>query len=152
MAGASRNQLELQSALATEIGAALKGRPCRLLGQDTKVWIDKTNVYFYPDATIACPPNFVDDANGVIDNPTVIFEVLSTGTATFDRSAKFADYRSLSSLRDYVLIDSERRVVEVFSLEDGEWLVRSYESGSMRIPSVNVDVDLDELYRHVVLK
>ena len=148
MAGASRNHVEIQASLATEFGVALKGKRCRVLGQDTKLMVGRA--FYYPDATISCPPNFVDDANGVIDNPTVVVEVLSPSTRALDRGPKFADYRTLPTLRDYVLIDSEARRVEVFSLE-GEWGIRTYVEGSAPIPSVGIVLDLDELYRNVAL-
>ena len=54
---------------------------------------------------IGCPPNFGDDANGVVDNPSVIIEVFSPSTRTLDRGLKFADYRTIPTLRDYVLIE-----------------------------------------------
>src|SRR5438128_2474967 len=80
MAGASRNHGELTSALSFALRTRLKGRTCRNLDQDVKVWIAAKDAYYYPDATISCPPRFVDDANGIIDNPTVVIEVLSPGT------------------------------------------------------------------------
>lgn len=149
MAGASRNHVVIQSNLATELGPLLKRGPCQLLGSDTKVWISPVLAYYYPDATVSCPPHFVDDAGGVIDNPTVVIEVLSPSTRTLDRGAKFADYRYLPSLKDYVLIDSEKRQVDVFSLEAGEWMGRSYTEGNVLLPSISVEIEMDELYRHV---
>ena len=151
MAGASRNHGEITSALAYELRTGLKGKICRNLDQDVKVFIAAKDVYYYPDATISCPPRFIDDANGVIDNPTVVVEVLSPSTRNLDRGAKFADYRTLSTLRDYVLVDSEARRVEVFSLEGEAWMVRTFETGTAWLASVEVALDLDELYRHVVL-
>lgn len=151
MAGASRNHGELTSALSFELRTALKGKVCRNLDQDTKVWIASKEIYYYPDATVSCPPNFIDATNGVIDNPTVVFEVPSPSTRTLDQGQKFADYRTLPTLRDYVLIDSEATKIEVFSLENGEWVVRTYVDGTAAIPSVSVGLDLSELYRHVVL-
>ena len=151
MAGAGRNHIELTAALGFEVRTALRGKSCRNLDQDVKVWVAARDRYYYPDATISCPPNFVDDANGVIDNPTVVVEVLSPSTRTLDRGPKFADYRTLPTLRDYVLIDSEARKVEVFSLIEGVWMVRAYAEGTAVLPSVGVELDLDELYRHVVL-
>lgn len=149
MAGAGRNHVEIQGALATEVGIALRRTTCRILPADTKLRVGKA--YYYPDAMIACPPNFIDDANGVIDNPTVVVEVLSPSTRSLDRGAKFADYRTLDTLRQYVLIDSERRRIEVFSLESDAWMVRTYDEGTATLPSVGVELDMDELYRHVVL-
>ena len=149
MAGVSRNHVEIQGALATEVGIALRRKTCRILPADTKLLVGRK--YYYPDAMIACPPNFIDDANGVIDNPTVVVEVLSPSTRTLDCGPKFADYRTLPSLRDYVLIDSEARNVEVFSLQNDEWMVRKLETGTAHLPSIGISLELDELYRHVVI-
>lgn len=151
MSGASRNHLELTRSFTIEAGNALRGKPCRNLDQDTKVWIERANAYYYPDATIACPPHFVDSANGVIDNPTVIVEVLSPSTWRMDRGQKFAHYRKLDSLREYALIDSDAARVEVFSLEGDQWVVRFYEGldATARFGSVGIELPLSELYRHV---
>ncbi len=148
MAGVSKNHGLLTRVVHGVLYQFFSEGPCLNLDQDIKLWISSKNSYYYPDAMIACPPNFIDDANGVIDNPTVVVEVLSPSTRNLDRGAKFADYRTLATLRDYVLIDSEVMRVEVFSLE-GEWMVRTYEDGVATIPSVSIDLKLMELYRHV---
>ena len=149
MSGASRNHVEITARLSFLLGTALEGGPCRPLDQDTKVWVEGARAYFYPDATVGCPPNFVDDANGVIDNPTVIFEVLSAGTAILDEGAKFAAYRQLASLQDYVTIDSRKLSIKVFSLANGEWVTREYQSDTEGIPIPSLDISLKpkELYR-----
>lgn len=151
MAGASRNHTRLTKNLHGMLYRALGEGPCENLDQDVKVWIAARSVYYYPDATISCPPNFVDDAAGVIDNPTVIVEVLSPGTRALDQGPKFADYRTLPSFRDYVMIDSETMRVEVLSLEGGVWNTRAITDGKALLPSVGVEIDLQELYRRVVL-
>lgn len=151
MAGASRNHTWLTRNVQGMMYRALGNGPCHNLDQDVKVWIALKEIYYYPDATISCPPNFIDDANGIIDNPTVVFEVLSPSTRILDQGQKFADYRTIPTLRDYVLVDSEAKKVEVFSLESGEWRVRTYFEGVAGIPSVGIALDLEELYQHVVL-
>lgn len=151
MAGASRNHAMITRNLHGMLYGLLGRGPCQNLDQNTKVWISGSNAFYYADATIACPPSFIDERSGVIDNPTVVFEVLSPTTWRIDRSTKFVAYKTLASLRDYVLIDSERKIVEVFSLEQEEWVVRAFESGTAILPSVGVSLDLDELYRHVAL-
>lgn len=152
MAGASRNHVRLTKNLGGMLYRALGDGPCENLDQDVKVWIETRRRYYYPDATISCPPNFIDDENGVIDNPTVVIEVLSPSTRNLDRGLKFADYRMLPTFRDYVLVDSESRTVEVHSLENGEWMTRTYAEGAASLPSIGVEVGLDELYRNVILK
>lgn len=152
MAGASRNHTRLTRNVHGILFRQLGTGPCENLDQDVKVWIEAHLAYFYPDASISCPPNYIDVANGVIDNPTVLFEVLSPSTASIDRGAKFAAYRTLPSLRDYVLIESEARQVEVFSLEGDQWMVRTYTEGTIVLPSISIEIEMEELYRHVTFE
>jgi Uma2 family endonuclease len=154
MSGASRNHVEITRALSGLLFRETTGKPCRNLDQDTKVWVDQSTSYYYPDATISCPPNFIDEKHGVIDNPTVVFEVLSPTTANLDRGPKFAAYRTLESLREFVVIESEAARVEVFSLEEGLWVVRFFSGleALATIPSVGITLPLTELYRHTVFE
>lgn len=150
MSGAARGHTRLTKNLHGMLYRVLGNGPCENSDQDVKVWIAARRRYYYPDASIACPLNFIDDDNGVIDSPTVVVEVLTPGTHNLDRGPKFADYRTLPSLRDYVLIDSEEKSVEVFSLED-EWKTRTYREGAALLPSVGVEIDIEELYHRVPL-
>ena len=152
MAGASRNHVRLTKKLNAILDRTLGDGSCENLDQDVKVWIETRRRYYYPDGTISCPPNFIDDENGIIDNPTVVIEVLSPSTRNLDRGPKFADYRTLPTFRDYVLVDSESQSVEVHSLENGGWQTRIYTEDKVLLPSVGIEVELRELYRRVVLK
>ena len=96
---------------------------------------------YYPDGANTCPPNYLDRRYGTDDNPTVVFEVLSPSTVSFDRRGKADDYKTLSSLQNHVLIETETIRVEVFSrLNDGGWVQRVYLPGtSARFPSVDIE-------------
>lgn len=150
MAGGSKNHGLLTKNLLVLLDRHLSDGMCESFGQDIKVRVEAADCYYYPDASISCPPNFIDERSGVIDNPTVLFEVLSPRTRTVDRSSKFANHRTLTSLRDYVLVDSEAAALEVYSLED-EWKVRKHKGldAVAPIPSVEVRLKLSELYRRV---
>ena len=145
----SRNHVEITGNLAFILGRELEARSCRNLLSGVKIRIAERDSYFYADASISCPPNFIDVPNGVIDNPTVLIEVLSPKTRVLNRGAKFAAYRTLDSLLEYVLIDSESVAIEVYSLE-GEWKVRRFSSldDIAFLPSVEVRIPLQEVYRH----
>lgn len=82
----------------------------------------------------------------------MIFEVLLPSTANFDRGEKFDDYKTLPSLQDYVLIESDRARVEVFSrMEDG-WVQRVYLPGTFaHLPSLNIDLSPEELYENATI-
>ncbi len=153
MAGAGRNHASITPVLAATCVNQLRGQPCRYRDTDTKVYVARTGSVYYPDGLIACPPNDVSESQGAIDNPTAIFEVSSPSTGRFDREGKFDAYRRLDSLRDYVLISSDSRRVEVYSLrEDGTWSHAVYLSGSVaRVPSVGVELSLRELYEEAAI-
>lgn len=148
MAGGSPNHVRITPALMGMLRNALRGRECRAFDADTSIRVEDAGRNYRPDAGVACPPNFLSDRVGVIDNPVVLFEVLSPATERAERGDKFLDYRLLPSLRDYVLISSVRRMVEVFSRqEDGSWNLRIFIHGSVaHLPSVGIDLDLSELY------
>ena len=86
-------------------------------------------------------------------NPQLIFEVLSPATAEFDRGDKFARYRRLESLTDYVLVASEQMGVEHFVRQaDGAWTFKAYDRPEERLVLASVDcaVPLAEIYDKVV--
>jgi len=150
MSGGSANHGELVTSVVRLLDTS---RPCRCLGSQVKVLVAATGSYYYPDATISCPPTFVDQKNGVIDNPTVIFEVLSPSTEAFDRGAKFRAYEQISTLQEYVLVSTELPLIETFRRQpDGLWL-RSVVEGmeaKLDLPSVGATLPLADLYAHVI--
>jgi Uma2 family endonuclease len=150
MSGGSANHTESVTSL---IRILTTHRPCRCLGSETKVIVPATGSYYYPDATISCPPNFVDRKNGVIDNPTVIFEVLSPGTEAFDRGPKFRSYEQIESLKEYVMISSDQPLIESFRRQsNGLWLRQVVEGleATLELPSVEASIKLADLYEHVL--
>jgi Uma2 family endonuclease len=154
MAGAGRNHASITPVLAALCVGQLRGKPCRYRDTDTKVVVVETGSTYYPDGLIACPPNYVNESAGAIDNPAVIFEVLSPSTWRFDREAKFDSYARLESLREYVLIHADTPRVEVFTRrEDGKWVLGVYLGGTTApIDCVGIALALDELYEEAVFE
>ncbi len=148
MSGASRNHGSITPVLAASCASQLRGKPCRYRDADTKVFVSSRENCYYPDGMIACPPNYVSASAGTIDNPTVIFEVLSPGTKDFDREGKFDAYRLLPSFQEYVLIHSDRIRVEIFTRQaDGKWGLSVYLPGTVApIESVGITLSLERLY------
>src|SRR5205814_5137678 len=123
------------------LGVALRGRPCAIYSSDVRVRVTATDRTTYPDLTVVCaaveaPP---EDPEAVA-NPTVIVEVLSETTEASDRGEKFAHYRHLSSLREYVLVGQKEPRIEVFRREDdGRWsFEEALAGGSLRLASLGV--------------
>ena len=122
MAGGSFNHSVISGNAFFEVARQLRGRPCRVLNGDMLIQIAATSTFTYPDLSVACgEPQFSDARQRAITNPIALFEILSPSTEAYDRGAKFAHYRKLDSLEQYVLISQERPIIEVFTRVEGVW-------------------------------
>lgn len=111
-------------------------------------------MFSYPDLFVICGElEFYDEQRDVILNPTVIFEVLSNSTESFDRGEKFLRYQIWNlSLQDYVLISQTSPTVEHFSRQsDGSWTYRVFQgvSASFAIKSIKCTFKLADIYERV---
>jgi Uma2 family endonuclease len=154
MAGASLNHNQLKDNLARALGNALADGPCRTLSSDVKIRIDTTKTFSYPDVVVFCgPPAFpIKKRTDIISNPTLIIEVLSDSTEEYDRGGKFDGYKSLPTLREYVLVSQSEVKVERFVRQpDDTWTVTEFTdpAGLLPFTSVPADVPLAAIYRHV---
>ena len=153
MAGASREHNLIVGNLVREIGNALKDRRCEVYPSDMRVKVATTGLYTYPDATVVCgDPEFEDEQFDTLTNPTVLFEVLSDSTESWDRGGKFRQYRDIPSLKEYVMVTQDRASVERYIRQtDGGWLLQEIESieAAVRFDSIDVMVPLAEIYRNI---
>ena len=127
---------------------ALKGRPCIVLPADVRVRVRAADRATYPDLQVVCTAVEADndDAHAVI-NPMVIAEVLSDSTADADRGDKFAAYRRLRSLREYVLVSQHERRIDVYTRDGRRWILDEYGSGEqLRLGSIGVELAVDDVY------
>ncbi len=154
MAGGTPTHNLLCSRLIVELTRIIGDRPCDAYPSDQKIRPKKVRFASYPDVAVVCgkPETHPDDANAIL-NPTVLVEVLSDSTEDWDRGGKFARYRKLPTLRDYVLVSQHERRVEVFSRrDDGVWELREAGEGE-RVPlaSFAEPIEVDRVYRGVTL-
>ncbi|WP_295540359.1 Uma2 family endonuclease [uncultured Thiohalocapsa sp.] len=151
MVGARREHVVATLNLATALKQRLRGGPCQAYVSDLKLRVEAANAFFYPDVMVSCDP--LDHAAELyIEHPTLVAEVLSDSTAAFDRGDKFAAYRTLPSLEEYVLVDIPSRRVESFRrASDGEWLLHVYapDTEVCRFSSLDVSVPLAEVFEHL---
>lgn len=150
MSGASFRHVAIVTNLVAAMHSRLRGGPCRALSTDLRVNVPATGLYTYPDVLVICGPidRHPKDSK-TARNPSVIVEVLSDSTEAYDRGAKFAHYRSIPSLRSYLLVDQHEPHVERFDrLDDGDW--RMHEAvgleGTIEIPTLQVTIPMRELY------
>ncbi|WP_229209235.1 Uma2 family endonuclease [Dyadobacter sediminis] len=151
MAGAGHNHNRIVENLSGECYIMFKGKSCRTYSSDQRLHIPANGIYTYPDLLIVCGKNeFLDAKKDTILNPSVIIEVLSESTAAYDRGEKFHFYRSIPSLSEYVLINSQSVAAEVFRKdEQGTWFLASeaYNSDeSIRLQSVDLSLKLSDIY------
>ena len=124
----------------------LKGTPCRVFIESVKTRIEAADCFFYPDVAVTCDardrqtPDF-------ISHPILVIEVLSDSTAAFDRGAKFAAYRKLESLQEYVLVDVAAQRVEIFRRNpENHWVLYEYGAGdALEIAALSLSVEMREV-------
>jgi Uma2 family endonuclease len=152
MAGGTPKHAALQAAVLIELGVALRGRPCQAYGSDLRVRIEATDLSTYPDITVVCGSleTSVIDRHAAT-NPILIVEVLSDSTEAYDRGEKFAHYRRIPSLREYVLVSLHQPRIESFvKNEQGVWMLNEAGAGGVlglaALEGVGLDVDL--IYRN----
>lgn len=132
MAGGTRRHNRIAVNLLTVLTTYLRGHSCQVGGPDLKIRIDVHN-YVYPDASVTCDPSdLADESSAYFTAPCLVVEVPSdASTAGYDRGDKFdLLYRRLSSLHDYVLVETSSIGVEVRRKgEDGVWAAARYGPG-----------------------
>jgi Uma2 family endonuclease len=125
--------------LASRIGDHLDGTACQVFAENMKVQI--TEGVLYPDVMVTCGKADAGDEQTVSD-PKLIIEVLSPSTRGYDKREKFILYRTLSSLREYALIDPAKRQVEVFTLAEGGAWTLTDQSAAVVLTLASIDCKL----------
>jgi Uma2 family endonuclease len=138
----------LSTRLTVLTSRALEGRPYIVLPSDVRVRIRTADRSTYPDLHVVCADveRDPDDEHAVV-NPTVIIEVLSSSTAESDRGDKFAAYRRLRSLREYVLVSQYERRIDVYRRDERRWQLDEYGAGEkLQLESIAVELSVDDVY------
>lgn len=139
--------------LIAAMSAQLKGSPCVVLNSDMRVKVQASGLYTDPDVSVACGENqFDDDHDDTLLNPTVIAEVLSDYSEAYDRGKKFALYRQIPSLRDFLLVSQHKPLIEQFiRQESGEWLLRNVAGleSKLSLSSVGITIAMADVYSNV---
>ncbi len=164
MAGESPEHGRISANLVRLVGNRLVGTDCQDFTKDMKVRSgplprnprNTKGLYSYPDLVVVCGKlQFLDEYRDVLVNPTVIIEVLSDSTETFDRKQKFLRYQKyLPTLTDYVLVSQDEPLIEIFyrdSPESESWryFFADELAGAIRIPSIDCELRLTEVYDRI---
>ncbi|NOQ36049.1 MAG: Uma2 family endonuclease [Methylococcaceae bacterium] len=150
MSGARRAHNIISMTLSRLLGNHLHGSACQVYGSDMKVGIltNTDDFFYYADVHVSCEQSDNDLYNV---EPKLIVEVLSDSTERKDRAEKFHNYRKLESLEEYVLVAQDTKRVEVYSREENWDLALFEEAGDFYLNSVDLRLDLADVYQNVVL-
>ena len=151
MAGATDIHVTIAGNIFALLLSHLRGSGCRVYISDMKVRIESKNRFYYPDVLVTCEDK--DRENSTFKKfPSLIIEVLSESTEAFDRGDKFADYQSLPSLQEYVLVNTKKARIECFRrTTEGLWLLQFYEleNNHFELTSVNFQGKISDVYEEV---
>ncbi len=146
MTGGRRTHGRAVVNLAFELKSRLAGSRCQVFTESMKIQIGQDTI-LYPDVFVTC--DRADLATEMVfRSPSLVVEVLSPSTQAYDRSQKFALYRQLASLREYILVDPETRRVESFQRNaDDQWLFHDMSQDPvMRVACLDLSIPLAQVF------
>lgn len=154
MAGTSEEHANISSNINASLHFQLKKRPCKSYQSDLRVHIPVTGLYTYPDVVVVCgKPQLLDDAYlDTLLNPDLIIEVLSPSTADYDKGTKFDHYRTIESLKEYVLVwQDKKRVARYTKQPDGGWTLNDFigEDAEILLSSIDCRLSIEDIYDKV---
>lgn len=150
MTGASIRHNVIAGNLFAELRTHLKGTPCRALIEGVKLRLRKEQSYFYPDVMVTCEDRLqeLDSQQQIVEAPLVVIEILSPTTEATDRREKLRAYRTLPSLKEYLLVSQEQAQVEIYRRRgDIGWDIITFEPGdTVELAGVELQLPIADVY------
>jgi Uma2 family endonuclease len=150
MSGGSRRHSLIGSNVIIELGRQLKGRSCEIHAGNLRLRISTTGLYAYPDVMVVCgEARFADNQKDTLLNPVLIVEVRSPSTSDYDRGKKFEDYRTLTSVQEYLTVAQDVRFIEHWTRQpDDRWLLTEFKdpAQTIQLASIGCTLPLSEVY------
>ncbi|MTJ06886.1 Uma2 family endonuclease [Anabaena sp. UHCC 0204] len=155
MAGGSKEHNIISLNVASSLRSQLRGSFCNVFMSDMKVRInlasDHQTIFYYPDVIVSCDTE--DQDRYFLNYPCLIIEVLSPSTETIDRREKLVNYRSLTSLREYVLISQDEVKVDIYRQDkQGNWTIQILinRNDKLVLDSVGLILEMADIYENVI--
>ncbi len=153
MTGASRRHNLISLNIAASLHGQLRSRPCEIYMGDMRVAVDQAEFYTYPDIVVACEePRFLDAELDTLLNPTLIVEVLSPSTTSYDRGEKFNRYRQIPSLQEYLIVAQDTPALEHYRKQSQrEWIlvdITDWET-VVELPSIQCQITMRDIYEKI---
>ena len=153
MTSSNRNHNLINGNIVAELSLQLKKRPCEAYGSDMRVKAAEARSYHYPDIVVVCgTPQFEDAYVDTLLNPTLLIEVLSPSTEAYDRGGKFAHYRKIPTLREYLLVTQDQPSIERYVRQGDVWILTEAVGLEASVPLESIDcaLSLREVYDKVL--
>ena len=145
LAGGSPDHAILAANLIATLNYALRGKPCIVYSADVHFQISESR-YVHPDVTVSCDPRDKHKKDN-IQHPRIIVEVLSPTTEGIDRGEKLEYYLDFPTMEEYILVGSQRKVVEVYHRDGDVWTSRVYKPNDVvYLKSIDLEIPFAEIY------
>ena len=145
LAGGSPDHSIIATNVASILHSALRKTPCTVYNSDIHFKLSESR-YVHPDITVGCD----ERDKGKRDNiqyPRLIIEVLSPGTESVDKGEKLEAYLDYSSIEEYILVGSQKKMVEVYYRDEDTWVSRIYRPNSIiHLKSIDVSIPFEDIY------
>ncbi|GDZ95624.1 hypothetical protein PA905_40540 [Planktothrix agardhii CCAP 1459/11A] len=153
MTGGTPDHNEIAGNLNASLKLALKGQPYRIFIADQRLWIPTINIYTYPDIMVLQKPIELQiGRKDTVINPVLIAEILSKSTQNYDRSEKFATYRTIPTFKEYLLVDQYRIHVEHY-VKTGvnQWTFSEYDDPNIALSlnTLELQILIADLYENI---
>jgi Uma2 family endonuclease len=151
MAGGSEEHSALAAEVLGALRAAVGSGPCRVHTSDLRIYVESPGLATFPDGSVICGPlqQHSPSPKATALNPTVLLEVTSDSSEEYDNGEKAEYYRTIPSLRDYVVVSHRERRITVHSRSgEAEWVTRvAVTGGQVAVESLNAGLAVDEIYQ-----
>lgn len=151
MAGGSEDHSALAAEVLRILGNAIGDRPRRAHTSDLRIYVEAAGLATFPDGSVLCGAliQHAPSPTATALNPIVLLEVTSDSSEEYDTGLKLESYRTIPSLRDYVIVSHRERRITVHQRGgDGEWITRvAIAGGSVTVESLAAELAVDQVYR-----
>lgn len=153
MTGGTPNHNQLAGNFYAMLNFALKRQPYQVFVTDQRLWIPSRKIHTYPDIMVVKTPlEYQEGRTDTLVNPVMIAEVLSKSTKGYDRDEKFAAYRTIPTLQEYILIDQYTMHIEqYFKTDNNHWIFSEFTDGNinLNLASISCQMTLSDIYDKV---
>lgn len=154
MAGASERHNNIAGNIYGELYGQLKRGSCKVYQNDMRLYIEKEGIYTYPDVMVVCGKPEIKKYKNLdnILNPVLIVEVLSPSTADYDKGAKFEQYRTIESFREYLIVSQNaKQIIRYTKQADGSWNLMDFigDKTEIELSSIECTLKMEDIYDKV---